>query len=159
MVSGCDFLHKTEQWRQNDVLQNTEWTWKDRKQAGADITGQLQFRPMVYTLYIVINLTTDNKQQIRKWIQSPSKCRSDVTPGAAAQPPFRCNAGWSEMNWQRIHSHNVFTNPSGLILQKQIYKICRQTQIKQRTVRKLRPPYPLWSVDRRGTRANSNIKT
>ena len=42
------------------------------KQAAADITGQLQVRPMLYTLYIGINLTivkmlhTDNKQQIRK---------------------------------------------------------------------------------------------
>ena len=42
------------------------------KQAGADITGQLQVRPMLYTLYIDINvrvvkmLHTDNKQQIRK---------------------------------------------------------------------------------------------
>ena len=41
-------------------------------QAGADITGQLQVWPMLYTLYIGINLTivkmlhTDNKQQIRK---------------------------------------------------------------------------------------------
>ena len=103
---------------------------------------------------VVKMLHTDNKPQIRKWMQSPSKRRSDVTQGAAAQPPFRCNTGLSEMNWQRIHSHNVFTNPSGLILQKQIYKICRQTQIKQRTVQKLRPPYPLWSVDCRGTRAN-----
>ena len=40
------------------------------KQAGADITGQLQVRPMLYTLYISINLRvvkmldTDNKQQI-----------------------------------------------------------------------------------------------
>ena len=40
------------------------------KQAGADITGQLQVRPMLYTLYIDINLRvvkmihTDNKQQI-----------------------------------------------------------------------------------------------
>ena len=38
-------------------------------QAGADITGQLQVRPMQYTLYISINvrvvkmLHTDNKQQ------------------------------------------------------------------------------------------------
>ena len=37
------------------------------KQAGADITGQLQVRPMLYTLYIGINLRvvkmlhTDNK--------------------------------------------------------------------------------------------------
>ena len=30
---------------------------KDIKQAGADITGQLQVRPMLYTLYIGINLT------------------------------------------------------------------------------------------------------
>ena len=42
------------------------------KQAGADITGQLQVRPMLYTLYIDINLRvvkmlhTDNKQQITK---------------------------------------------------------------------------------------------
>ena len=42
------------------------------KQAGADITGQLQVRPMPYTLYIDINLRvvkmlhTDNKQQITK---------------------------------------------------------------------------------------------
>ena len=42
------------------------------KQAGADITGQLQVRPMLYTLYIDINvqvvkmLHTDNKQQITK---------------------------------------------------------------------------------------------
>jgi len=49
-------------------------------------------------------LHTDNKQQIRKWIQSPSKRRSDVTPGAAAHPPFRCNAGWIEMNSQRIQT-------------------------------------------------------
>ena len=41
-------------------------------QAGADITGQLQVRPMLYTLYISINLRvvkmlhTDNKQQITK---------------------------------------------------------------------------------------------
>ena len=28
---------------------------------------------------VVKTLHTDNKQQIRKWIQSPSKCRSDVT--------------------------------------------------------------------------------
>ena len=41
-------------------------------QAGADITGQLQGRPMLYTLYIDINLRvvkmihTDNKQQITK---------------------------------------------------------------------------------------------
>ena len=40
------------------------------QQAGADITGQLQVRPMLYTLYIDINLRvvkmihTDNKQQI-----------------------------------------------------------------------------------------------
>ena len=38
-----------------------------KKQAGADITGQLQVRPMLYTLYIDINLRvvkmlhTDNK--------------------------------------------------------------------------------------------------
>ena len=43
-----------------------------KKQAGADITGQLQVRPMLYTLYIDINLWvvkmlhTDNKQQITK---------------------------------------------------------------------------------------------
>ena len=43
-----------------------------KKQAGADITGQLQVRPMLYTLYISINLRvvkmlhTDNKQQITK---------------------------------------------------------------------------------------------
>ena len=43
-----------------------------KKQAGADITGQLQVRPMLYTLYIDINLRvvkmlhTDNKQQITK---------------------------------------------------------------------------------------------
>ena len=37
------------------------------------------------------------------------------------------------------------------------WPICRQTQIKQRTVQKLRPPYPLLSVDRRGTRANIEI--
>ena len=42
------------------------------RQAGADITGQLQVRPMLYTLYISINLRvvkmlhTDNKQQITK---------------------------------------------------------------------------------------------
>ena len=42
------------------------------EQAGADITGQLQVRPMLYTLYISINLRvvkmlhTDNKQQITK---------------------------------------------------------------------------------------------
>ena len=42
------------------------------KQAGADITGQLQVRAMLYTLYIDINvrvvkmLHTDNKQQITK---------------------------------------------------------------------------------------------
>merc|ERR1711867_363983 len=69
------------------------------RQAGADITGQLQVRPMLYTLYIDINLRvvkmlhTYNKQQIRKLIQSPSKRRSDVTPGGAGQAPFRCNAG------------------------------------------------------------------
>ena len=34
----------------------------DQKQAGADITGQLQFQPMVYTLYIGINLTIIMKQ-------------------------------------------------------------------------------------------------
>ena len=40
------------------------------KQAAADITGQLQVRAMLYTLYIDINLRvvkmlhTDNKQQI-----------------------------------------------------------------------------------------------
>ena len=40
--------------------------------AAADITGQLQVRPMLYTLYIDINLRvvkmihTDNKQQITK---------------------------------------------------------------------------------------------
>ena len=62
-----------------------------RKQAGADITGQLQVRPMLYTLYISINLRvvkmlhTDNKQQITKLIQSPSKRRSYVTPGADIQ--------------------------------------------------------------------------
>ena len=61
------------------------------KQAGADITGHLQVRPMLYTLYIGINLWvvkmlhTDNKQQITKWIQSPSKRRSYVTPGGALQ--------------------------------------------------------------------------
>ena len=32
------------------------------KQAAADITGPLQFRPMVYTLYIGINLTIIMKQ-------------------------------------------------------------------------------------------------
>ena len=42
------------------------------KQAGADITGQLQVQPMLYTLYIDINLRvvkmlhTDNKRQITK---------------------------------------------------------------------------------------------
>ena len=42
----------------------------EKKQAGADITGQLQVWPMLYTLYIDINLRvvkmihTDNKQQI-----------------------------------------------------------------------------------------------
>ena len=60
-------------------------------QAAADITGQLQVRPMLYTLYIDINvrvvkmLHTDNKQQITKWIQRPSKRRSYVTPGGALQ--------------------------------------------------------------------------
>ena len=45
---------------------------KEKEQAGADITGQLQVRPMLYTLYIDINLRvvkmlhTDNKQQITK---------------------------------------------------------------------------------------------
>ena len=34
--------------------------------------------------------------KIRKWLQSPSKRHSYVTPGGAGQPPFRCNAGWSE---------------------------------------------------------------
>ena len=34
----------------------------DNKQAGADITGQLQVRPMLYTLYIGINLTIIMKQ-------------------------------------------------------------------------------------------------
>ena len=58
---------------------------------GADITGQLQVRPMLYTLYIDINLSvvkmlqTDNKQQITKWKQSPYKRRSYVTPGGALQ--------------------------------------------------------------------------
>ena len=33
-----------------------------KKQAAADITGQLQVRPMVYTLYIGINLTIIMKQ-------------------------------------------------------------------------------------------------
>ena len=43
-----------------------------QEQAGADITGQLQVGPMLYTLYIDINLRvvkmlhTDNKQQITK---------------------------------------------------------------------------------------------
>ena len=61
------------------------------KQALHDITGQLQVRPMLYTLYISINLRvvkmlhTDNKQQITKLIQSPSKRRSYVTPGADIQ--------------------------------------------------------------------------
>ena len=32
------------------------------KQAAADITGQLQVRPMLYTLYIGINLTIIMKQ-------------------------------------------------------------------------------------------------
>ena len=32
------------------------------QQAGADITGQLQVRPMLYTLYIGINLTIIMKQ-------------------------------------------------------------------------------------------------
>ena len=42
------------------------------KQAGADITGQLQVGPMLYTLYIDINvrvvkmLHTEHKQQITK---------------------------------------------------------------------------------------------
>ena len=46
---------------------------------------------MLYTLYIDINLRvvkmlhTDNKQQITKLIQSPSKRRSYVTPGADIQ--------------------------------------------------------------------------
>ena len=61
------------------------------RQAGADITGQLQVQPMLYTLYIDINLRvvkmlhTDNKQQITKWKQSPYKRRSYVTPGGALQ--------------------------------------------------------------------------
>ena len=44
----------------------------EEKQAGADITDQLQFRPMLYTLYIDINvrvvkmLHTEHKQQITK---------------------------------------------------------------------------------------------
>ena len=64
---------------------------KGYKQAGADITGQLQVWPMLYTLYIDINLQvvkmihTDNKQQITKWIQSPSKRHSYVTPGGVLQ--------------------------------------------------------------------------
>ena len=43
-----------------------------QQQAGPDITGQLQVRPMLYTLYFDINLRvvkmlqTDNKQQITK---------------------------------------------------------------------------------------------
>ena len=47
-------------------------TQNELHQAGADITGQLQVRPMLYTLYIGINLQvvkmlhTDNKQQITK---------------------------------------------------------------------------------------------
>ena len=36
-------------------------------------------------LGVVKMLHTDNKQQIRKWIQSPSKRRSYVTPVCAAQ--------------------------------------------------------------------------
>merc|ERR1712115_468249 len=78
--------------------------------------GPLQVWPMVYKLYIGINLAIIMKQygantsqmclalpmeykkrhkekQIRKLIQSPSKRRSDVTPGGAGQAPFRCNAG------------------------------------------------------------------
>ena len=61
------------------------------KQAGADITGQLQVWPMLYTLYFDINLRvvkmlqTDNKQQITKWKQSPYNRRSYVTPGGALQ--------------------------------------------------------------------------
>ena len=45
---------------------------KFHEQTGADITGQLQVRPMLYTLYIDINLRvvkmlhTDNKQRITK---------------------------------------------------------------------------------------------
>ena len=48
------------------------YLWLIDKQAGADITGQLQVRPILYTLYIDINLRvvkmlhTDNKQQITK---------------------------------------------------------------------------------------------
>ena len=44
----------------------------DKEQALHDITGQLQVRPMLYTLYFDINLRvvkmlqTDNKQQITK---------------------------------------------------------------------------------------------
>ena len=63
------------------------------KQAGADITGQLQVRPMLYTLYIDINLRvvkmihTDNKQQITTWIQSPSKRRYYVC--LCVQPNFQ----------------------------------------------------------------------
>ena len=67
------------------------WYENIKRQAGADITGQLQVGPMLYTLYIDINvrvvkmLHTDNKQQITKWIQRPSKRRSYVTPGGAFQ--------------------------------------------------------------------------
>merc|ERR1711867_41263 len=43
------------------LLQRTPKTAEER-QAAADITGQLQVRPMLYTLYIGINLTIIIKQ-------------------------------------------------------------------------------------------------
>ena len=61
-----------------------------------------------------------------------------------------------------IPNRNYRANCSGLILQKKIRKFAQNIQTSKQTntqrFQKQRPPYPLWSVDRRGTRANNNEK-
>ena len=65
------------------------------------ISGSRHYRPApssAYAIHLVYWHQSYNYNEAirRKWIQSPSKRRSDVTPGGAGQPPFRCNSGWSE---------------------------------------------------------------
>ena len=65
-----EIINDDGQTRTNRQIKQTNQAKQTDKQAGADITGQLQFRPMLYTLYIDINVRvvkmihTDNKQQI-----------------------------------------------------------------------------------------------
>ena len=61
---------------------------KKTKQAGSrPLWARSNFGLWYVALGVVKMLHTDNKQQIRKWIQSPSKRRSYVTPGGLYHRP------------------------------------------------------------------------